>query len=335
MTQQDERPRRAGLTGSPWFVLAVLTAAFSVGFIDRQLLNLLVQPIKASFGLNDLQISLLQGAAFSIAYLLMSPVFGRWVDVAGRRNILLSCLVLWSGFTALCGTARGFTSLFAARSVVGAAEAGLTPAAWSILSDTFDDRRLGRAMSIYNIGPYLGGGLALLLGGAILKAAEHWDMSGIPVLHAMAPWQLTFVVVGAIGFACAILLLLVAEPPRRGASASDAAVSLREATRIIRSRGRFYGRFYVGMALSIIPIYAFPAWLPALATRQFHVPITQVGLNYGLITLISGTVGVLCGTMVAGWLGRLGTRDENLRLGVLTNLVVFACCVALFLRPSY
>lgn len=320
---------------SPWFMLAVLTMIFSVGFIDRQVLNLLVQPIKTSYGLDDLQVSLLQGVAFSIAYLLASPLFGRWVDMAGRRNILLGCLVLWSGFTALCGFARGFTSLFAARSVVGAAEAGLTPAAWSMLSDSFDDEKLGRAMSIYNIGPYVGGGLALLLGGAVLHQAETWDVSHIPLLSHAEPWQLTFMIVGAIGLLCALILLAVREPLRRGGGRDDAAVPLAQAGRIIRVNRRFYGTFYVGMALGIIPIYAFPAWLPALATRQFHVPIAQVGLNYGLVTLITGTLGVLCGPLIASILRRLGTRDENLRLGVLTNLIVFACCIALFVRPSY
>jgi MFS family permease len=320
---------------SPWFMLIVLTTIFSVGFIDRQVLNLLVQPIKATYGLDDLEISLLQGVAFSIAYLLMSPVFGRLVDMSGRRNILMGCLLLWSAFTALCGFSRGFFSLFAARSVVGAAEAGLTPSAWSMLSDSFDDKQLGRAMSIYNIGPYVGGGLALLMGGAVLHQAEHWDVSGLPLLAGMAPWQMTFLIVGAIGLLCALLLLPVREPLRRGGGATDAALTLGEAGGIIRDNRRFYGSFYVGMALGIIPIYAFPAWIPALATRQFHIPIAQVGLNYGLVTLVTGTVGVLLGPTAANLIACTGVRDSYLRLGVFTNLAVFACCIALFFRPTY
>ncbi|MDB5721098.1 MAG: transporter [Alphaproteobacteria bacterium] len=331
----DAVPARSSGTGhSPWFTLVVLTFIFSIGFIDRQVLNLLVPPIKKSFGLSDLQISVLQGAAFSIAYLLMSPVFGRLVDVYTRRRILLPCVLLWSGFTALCGFAGGFASLFAVRSAVGAAEAGMTPAGYSMLSDSFDETRLARAMSIYSIGTYLGSGLALLLGGLVLRSAEGWDVSGIPLLSGMQPWQLTFLVVGTIGIPCSLLLLLVREPPRRG-EAADIVLGLSQAKDIIRRQRRFYGLFYLGMALSIVPVYAFPAWLPALVTRQFHVPISQVGIQYGIIVLITGTAGVLCGPSAAAWLARTGVRDQNLRLVVITNLLVLGACIALFFRPSY
>jgi MFS family permease len=331
----DQAPNgRTGLRASPWFTLAVLTFIFSIGFIDRQVLNLLVPPIKKSFGLSDLQISVLQGAAFSGAYLLMSPVFGRLVDVSTRRNILFPCVIVWSAFTALCGFAGGFFSLFAARSVVGAAEAGMTPAGYSMLSDSFDEKRLGRAMSIYSIGTYLGSGLALLLGGLVLRSAETWDVSGIPLLSNLEPWQLTFLVVGSIGIPCALLLLLVHEPQRRGEAAASV-MSLGEAKRVLGRERRFYGLFYLGMSLSIVPVYAFPAWLPALATRQFNIPVSQVGIDYGIIVLITGTAGVLCGPTVADWLRRTGVRDQNLRLVVFTNLLVLAACVALAFRPSY
>lgn len=324
-----------GIRQSPWFTLLVLTFAFSVGHIDRQLLNLLVQPVKADFGLSDLQISLLQGAGFSVSYLVMSPVFGRWVDMARRRNILIGCVILWSGFTSVCGLATGFLGLLAARAMVGGAEAGLTPAAWSMLSDRFDDRRLGRAMGIYNIGTYIGGGMALMLGGVLLRSAGEWDLSQVPLLRAMAPWQLTFLVVGLLGLFTAALLLLVPEPERRGAGAGDAVMPLAEALATIRRNGRFYGLFYLGMSLTILPISAFPAWLPTLMIRQFGAPISQVGIEYGVASLVGGTLGVLVGPTVAGWLERAGWRDANLRLGVLTNLVILACCLGLFFRASY
>lgn len=320
---------------SPWFTLFVLTFTFSIGHIDRQLLNLLVQPIKNDFGLSDLEISLLQGLAFSGAYLLMSPVFGRLVDLFGRRNILIGCILVWSGFSALCGLARGFYSLFAARSVVGASEAGLTPAAWSMLSDCFDDKRLGRAMGIYNIGTYIGGGSALMLGGVVLHAASQWDLRGVPLLGAMAPWQLTFLIVGAIGLPAALLMLMIPEPVRRGIGATDTTVTLGEALGTVRREKGFYGLFFVGMSLTIVPVYVFPAWLPAVMMRQFDVPITTVGIEYGIVSLIGGTIGVLAGPSLAGLLARLGRGDENLMLGVISNFLVLGCCVALYLRPSY
>ena len=333
--QRTDALSRGSMRGSPWFMLAVLTLTFSTGFVDRQMINLLVQPIKASFGLSDLQISLLQGAGFSITYLIMSPIFGRWIDLRSRRATIFCCILVWSVFTALCGLAGGFTALFLMRAMVGAAEAGLTPAAWSMMSDRFTPRQLGRAMSIYNIGPYMGGGLALVLGGLIVNHAAQWNLAGVPLLSAMRPWQLTFMVVGALGLLCALLMPLVPEPARQRDGEPDRPIPLGLALRILVENRRFYGPFYIGMALAIIPIYAFPAWLPALSMRQFHVPIATVGLRYGIVSLVTGTIGVLLGPSVASLLRRLGAADASMRLAVLTNIAVFACSIALFFRSSF
>lgn len=325
----------------PWAILTVLTMAIAVGYIDRQVINLLIQPIKHDFGLSDLKVSLLQGAAFISAYLLASPFFGRWVDISNRRNILLCCLVVWSGFTVLCGFSTGFFSLFVARALVGLAEAGLTPAAWSMLSDSFDEKRLAWAMSIYNIGPYVGGGLALLLGGVVLHGAEGLDLSYIPWLSETRPWQLTMIVVGLVGLVCAIPLMATREPIRRGVPKNEGergkrAIPISEAFAIMHKHGRFYGCYLGAMSMSIIPLYAFPAWVPALAIRQFHVPLTQVGLHYGILTIAAGTLGVLTGPgLVAAMQRRFHVRDAYLRLGIFTNLGVFVCCIFLAYRPSY
>lgn len=330
-----DRPAGTSLRQNPWFTVFVLTLTFSIGFVDRQMINLLVQPIKASYGLSDLQISLLQGLGFSLTYLVMSPIFGWWVDLRSRRATIVVCVFVWCIFTALCGFAGGFLSLFFARALVGGAEAGLTPAAWSMLSDRFTGRRLARAMSVYSIGTYLGSGLALVLGGMILKRAASWDLSKIPLLHGMLPWQLTFLLVGALGLICVVLLPLVPEPQRHDETGHTQPIPLRTAFSIMARHKRFYYLFYVGMALAIIPIYAFPAWLPALAMRQFHVPIAVVGLRYGVISLIAGTLGVLVSPTVANLLGKFGWGDENMRLAMLTNIVVGACGLALFARPSF
>ncbi|AXB78693.1 MFS transporter [Novosphingobium sp. P6W] len=329
----------SALRRSPWFALAALTITFSVGFVDRQILNLLVQPIKADFGLSDLEISLLQGAAFSIAYLIMSPVFGRWVDVSGRRRILLGCIAVWSVFTAACGFTRSFGALFAARSGVGAAEAGLTPSSWSLLSDLFDEKRLARALSIYNMGPYIGSGLALLLGGVVIEWATRADLSAVPVIGALAPWQITFVIVSTLGLVCIAMVAAMREPPRGavdpGQTDSPPPLTLGEALSILWAHRGFYGYFYIGMALAIIPIYAFPAWLPTVAIRQYGVSIGQVGMTYGLLTLVGGSLGVLTGPTLGRWLARAGYPDANMRLGVISALAVFACCAALLMRSGY
>lgn len=321
--------------GYPWYVLGVLTLAYTIGFIDRQILNLLVQPIKAEFRLSDVQISLLQGLAFSGAYMIVSPVFGRWVDLSNRRNILFGAVVVWSLFTAVCGLARSFWSLFLARTGVGAAEAGLTPAAWSILSDTFDNKTLPRAFSLYMIGPYLGGGLALLFGGLILKWVAGTDYSWVPGFATAAPWQMTFVLISLPGILCALLLLLVREPSRHGGAEAVAAMPLGEVSATLLGRRRFYGFFYLGMACSFIPLYAIPAWMPAYAMRRFDVGITEVGVDYGLITIVSGIVGVLSGPTLGRWLAARGHTDASLRLVVFTSIAIVLCCAGIYWGTSY
>ncbi|NJC32887.1 MFS family permease [Sphingomonas jejuensis] len=331
-----ERPARRGIR-NPWAVLVILTVIYTVGFIDRQILNLLVQPIKADFGLSDTQISLLIGPAFSVAYILFSPLFGRWCDTAPRRNILLGALVVWSGFTALCGFARGFWSLFFARSGVGGAEAGMTPAVWSMLSDMFDARQLPTAFSIFLMAPYLGGGLALLFGGLTIQWVAGSGYEGWPLLAGLAPWQVTFLLVAAPGFVCALVLLAVQEPARREdpAAASAGAMPIAEVVATMRRRRGFYGFFYLGMACNFIPLYAFPAWFPAFAMRRFDMTITEVGVQYGAVTLLSGTIGVLSGPWLARMLQARGYADAYLRLPVITSLVLVAACAGMWMSTSF
>lgn len=319
------------LGASPAFTLLALTITFSIGFVDRQILNLLVEPIKADLVLTDVQISLLQGTVFSVPYLLMSPVFGRLVDVYSRRAALLWCTLVWAGATAACGFAGSFGMLLAGRALVGAAEAGLTPAAWSMLGDRFDDTRLPRALSIYHLGTYLGSGAALLLGGALMGWAQARGLS------ALRPWQFTFVVVGGLGLCALVLMAFVREPERRSAMAAGQGqrMELRAAIGVLWQRRRFYVPFYAGMSLAIMPVYVFPAWLPALAMRQYGASVTDVGMHYGAVSLVAGCLGVLSGPTFARWLAKAGYPDVNLRLVALSALAVLACCIALALRSSY
>ncbi|MGK8800376.1 MFS transporter [Burkholderia cenocepacia] len=160
---------RAGRTSSrvvhdsmrSWYILAMLTLAYSLAYIDRQLLNLLVDPIRHSLAISDTQLSLVQGIAFISAYLIASPLFGRLVDVTNRRNILLVGICLWCVFTALCGNATTFQGLFLARFGVGASEACVFPIALSMIADCFSAQKMPRAMSVFILGPMLGGGLSL------------------------------------------------------------------------------------------------------------------------------------------------------------------------------
>jgi MFS family permease len=311
-------------------VLGLLTAVYTIGYIDRQVLNLLVQPIKQSFNLTDVQVSLLQGLGFSGGYLLFSPLFGRWADVGNRRNVMAYATGAWSLCTAMAGAVRGYYGLLAARFGLGCAEAAIAPASWSLIADLFEERHLPFAFGVFFLAPYMGGGLALLLGGSIVSAAATWNLSSIPWLAGAATWQLVFMLVSVPGVIAAAALFLVREPQRRKQQLDPArAPSLGQTfAQLWRNRG-FFGNFYLGMACTIVPLYAFSAWMPGFLMRRFDAPIQQVGSQWGLITLIAGCAGMLSGPILAAALRRGGISSAEIRLPVVCALGIATSCVVL------
>jgi MFS family permease len=323
-------------TEPAYWLLAMLTVTYTIGFIDRQVVNLLVQPIKGHFQISDTRVSLLQGLAFMSAYVLMSPVFGRLADVGNRRNILAGAAFVWSMFTIAAAASRNFVELFMCRVGVGAAEAAITPSAWSMISDRFSSERLPRALSVFMVAPYLGGGLALLFGGAVLEAAEAWDVQGIPILEGLAPWQLTLLVVGSTGMLAVVAMMTTREPPRLGAARSSHNVPrLPEVGAMIVERKGFYGNFYIGMSCVAMILYAFPAWIPTLLVRRFGTPLSQIGLEYGSVVLVTGSAGVLLGPEVARLLKRMGFEDALLRVGLICSIAIIPVCIFLYFAESY
>lgn len=288
----------------PWTVLAILTMLYTASFIDRQVLNLLVDPIRGSLGITDTAFSLLQGLGFMIAFVIFNPVAGWLVDRRDRRMLLLVAAVLWSLFTVACGLATSFALMFMARIGVGAAEAFVGPASWSLLADTFDHKRLPRALSIFLIGPYIGGGLALIFGGVLIGAAPG-IAGAVPVMGGLEPWQIVFVTVGAPGIVLALLTLFVREPRRALGAARDHGpvhakpLTLREALVFLWSERAFFVRYSLGMAAIIISLYSLPAWMPAVLIRTFAADPARVGIEFGTVTLVAGTSGVLAGPTLA------------------------------------
>lgn len=320
-----------------WAVVVMLTLAYTVSFIDRQVLNLLVDPIKTDLGATDTQMSLLQGAAFIFAYIAFNPLFGRWVDTGHRRNILIIGIALWSAFTVLCGLSENLTTLFIGRAGVGAAEAALGPAAWSLISDYFTRSKLPRAMSVYLMGPYIGGGAALIFGGVVLGGAAN--LTGFfPFLEGLAPWQITFIAAGVPGLALCLLFLLVREPERMkltGVASDDRQFSLKEATSFLWDRRNFYVRFFLTMALIVVVLYAVPAWGPAMLIRSYGVTAENVGLVFGLMVLGSGSAGVLSGPVLGNWLLRRGHKSAIVLCAVIAAVCLVVICALFPFAPNY
>src|SRR5712671_3110120 len=156
-----------------WYAAVVLMLCYTLSFVDRQILGLLVPFIKADLKINDTLVGLLAGTAFAIFYAVMGLPLGRVADSANRRNLISISIAFWSIFTAGCALARSYTMLFLARMGVGIGEAGLNPASFSILSDLFPKERLGAALSVFYIGQLLGASLALIVGGTAVQAVTR------------------------------------------------------------------------------------------------------------------------------------------------------------------
>ena len=153
-----------------WYTVGLLFVAYTFSFVDRFILTLLIEPIKQDFNLSDTGVSLLVGFAFVIFYTFLGIPIGRLADRVNRRNLIVAGITLWSCMTALCGMARGFGSLFVARVGVGVGEAALSPAAYSMIADLFPPKKLGRALSVYTAGAFVGVGLALIVGGLVVQS---------------------------------------------------------------------------------------------------------------------------------------------------------------------
>ncbi|QUT05057.1 MFS transporter [Sphingobium phenoxybenzoativorans] len=313
----DNRQGEGRSDAGAWIMVSILTLAFTVSFIDRQILNLLVGPLKDAFDLSDTKLSLLQGVAFTSAYILFSGPFGRLADTGNRRGILLLGVALWSAATAFCGLARSYLQLFVARFGVGGAEASLTPAAWSMIADRFPAQQVPRAMSIYLMGPYIGSGLALIFGGLLLGLSEGQTFFGL------APWQFVFVMAALPGALVILLLIFFVREPARQSSRggeSEQPMTLSQVMDRFRKERRFYLNFYCGMSGIVISLYAFPAWMPTLLIRKFAASASEVGIQYGVLVLIGGSAGVLSGPIVSRWLERSGRKDA------LMVVPLFAAC---------
>lgn len=336
MPQRVSQPRNGHY---PWIVVAILTTIYTLAFIDRQVLNLVVDPIKRTLLLSDTEVSLLQGLAFTSAYVVFSPFFGRMADRANRRNILMAGVATWSLFTVGCGLSSNFWMLFFSRLGVGAAEACVAPAAWSILSDYFDRQRLPRAMSIFLIGPYLGAGLALVFGGLLIGSAAN--IANIhSLLEGFEPWQLVFIAIGAPGLLVAAATLIVREPTRAGASATGSVAGAKtftipEVVRFFWDGRAFFGRFYFAMSAVIIVLYALPAWMPAVLMRRHGAEPSAVGLEYGVLVLVMGTVGVLSGPVLGRWLEARGKTGSTVIVAGISGLALVPASIAISLANSY
>ena len=317
-----------------WYVVVLLMVAYAFSFIDRTILNLLVEPIRADLGLSDTQISLLMGLAFAIFYTVAGLPIAYLADRYSRRTIIGVGITVWCFMTAACGLSRSFGQLFLARMGVGVGEAALSPAANSLISDSFPKEQLGRAIGVYAMGTVIGMGLALIIGGQAIATTMAFGTVELPVVGALRPWQIVFLLVGLPGLVIALLMTTVKEPRRRGLLHGDQVVSLLSTARFLGSRWRTYSAHFLGLSVTTIMAYGYVGWVPTFFIRTYGWSIEQIGLAFGLVMTFAGMAGVYLGGWLADYWQNRGVADAHWRVILVAVGILLPAYGLVTLMPS-
>lgn len=318
--------------GAAWYAVGVLTLANVVGFVDRQILSLLVVPLRRDLAITDTQVSVLMGLSFTVFYTVLGLPIARLADRRSRRAIIGVGIALWSLMTMASALARSYEQLLLARIGVGIGEAALAPAALSLLADMFPRQRLSTAMSVYSLGIFLGSGLAYGIGGWTVGLTEARGLWDIPVLGAIRPWQTVFLMIGAPGLLVALLLATVREPSRT--AAQRAHVPLSALARYVRDNARTLVTQSLGFGLSATVNYGIAAWLATFLVRTHGWPVSRAGLLQGALTMTVGVLGVVSGGRVADALVRRGRVDGPLLVGMAGATGMLVCATLYPLVPG-
>ncbi|HEY0974194.1 MAG TPA: MFS transporter [Solimonas sp.] len=309
-----------GTSGEPslayaWFVVAILMVAYVFSFIDRQILSLLVGPVRRDLGISDTQMSLLMGFSFAIFYTILGIPLGRIADSRSRRGLIGAGIVFWSVMTAMCGTARHYWQLFLYRVGVGVGEAALSPAAYSMIADYFPPAKRATAISVYSMGIYLGSGIAFLLGGLVIQFISGREAVILPLVGETRPWQTVFFVLGIAGVIFSLAFLWVKEPARQNIGGAQV-VPLREVLAYLWRNRRTVVCHNLGFAMIAFCSYGSAAWMPEFFVRTYGWQPGQVGIIYGLLVMVFGCAGIVFGGRLTDrWL-REGHSDAALRVGI-------------------
>lgn len=318
--------------GYAWYVVALLLLAYTLSFIDRMILSLLVGPIRHDLGISDTQMSLLMGLAFAIFYSALGLPIGLAADRMNRKNLIVAGVAIWSLMTALCGLARSYAILFLVRIGVGVGEASLSPASYSLLGDYFPREKLGRAIAIYSLGVPIGSGIALVLGAFVVKLVTEGPAVIVPLLGQMEPWRLVFLVVGLPGLLVALLFFLTIREPARSLRMAEPVPG--EFMAFLKLNRVAVSSHFLGMSLVAMVMYGATAWIPQFLHRTYGMPVASAGLWFGAAMAVCGSCGILSGGWLADRLYRQGHRDGHLRVIRINAIILTPLFVFMALTPS-
>jgi predicted MFS family arabinose efflux permease len=320
----DAPPQRAT---SNRYLLSALVAIYAFAHLDRQILSLLVEPVKRDLRLSDTQISLLQGVAFAPFMAAAGLPIGRMIDTGRRTAILATGILAWGATTLGCGFASSFWQLMLLRMGVGAGEAVLTPSAHSIVADATPQNRLGLALGVFGVGAYIGAGLAFVLGAFVLAGVSRLGHVHLQGFGTFKVWQLVFLTVGAPALPMALWAYSLPEPRRPVRTDEDRSISAGAA---------FFAAHFASVGLVnltggfiSVALYAASAWFPTFLIRDFHWTAPAAGLAFGLVVMVCGAAGVILGGLLGDALIVRGhTSGRLMAMGAVAACAAPLVCAA-------
>lgn len=324
--------RKASRPLAQWGLVVTLTLMTMLAQIDKNILVLMVAPIQRDFGVSDVQISFLIGAAFAVANIVVGLPAGWLADRFDRRLIVAAGVMVWSLAVAANATASTFAVLVAARVIVGGAEALIPPSSYSLIRDGVDDRRRARALSVYTMALMVGTGLSLVLGGPMMSAIQSSGMTSIPVLGDVSAWQMTLFLIGLAGVPMSLMIFLNKEPGRQRDSAANQRQDAQRIYAYLWAHRAIFGPLFVFVVANAIITFGLAAWLPTVIVRRFHLGMKEIGLIQGAVLLIMGPLGL----WVAGLaMERKGAALAGVaRVGMVTSIAVAILTVTLALTDT-
>lgn len=318
--------------GYSWYVVGVLCIAYTLSFIDRQILAFLVGPIRADFDIDDFQFSIIHGLGFVVFYTIMGIPLGRLADSRNRRSIIGVGIAAWSAMTAACGLAGSYVQLLLARIGVGVGEAALSPAAYSIISDSFPKEKRALPTSLYSAGVLAGAGLANVFGGLIVQYAIESGTQTVPVIGEVKPWQMAFLIVGLPGLLIAMLMVTVKEPFRREKRSPESQARFADTVKFVGQHWVVYFTLIFAASFFAMTNYGLMSWVPAMFERVHGWNRAQIGPYFGGIIFVFGTLGLAVSGYVAGRMIEAGKKAVHSKL--MLGAMLAAALPMLFMNAS-
>lgn len=296
-------------------MMTFLVIAYTLNFIDRQIIGILAEPIKLDLGLTDSQLGWMGGTAFALFYTALAIPLAMLADRRDRSWIITLGLALWSAATALCGMAQNFWQLFLARMSVGVGEAGGVAPAYSLISDLYPPEQRARALAIFSLGIPLGSASGVLFGG---------------LLAAQVDWRFSFIAIGLVGVLFAPFFKAVVRDPGHGRAEEGArseAPSLGTVFRTIAAKPAFWLLSF-GAGTSSLVSYGLAFWIPSFLARSYGLELVERSLIFAAIQLVGGMAGIWFGGVAGDRLGNAHPRGYALVPAIAFTITLPAYLVA-------